>query len=149
MTQRAVWCAVLAAAALALGAEEASAQPARGRGRTAGQLRIGTDATYPPFASAQGGEFTGFDIDLGRAIARELGVTPVFVNASFDGIFPALQNGSFDVVLSAVTITPERRPVLLFSDPYIDAGQLLAVRDDLQGIHGPSERLGHRHSRQI
>ncbi len=149
MRQRAVWCAVLAAAAIALGAEEASAQPALARVRTAGQLRIGTDATYPPFASAQGGEFTGFDIDLGRAIARELGVTPVFVNASFDGIFPALQNGSFDVVLSAVTITPERRAVLLFSDPYIDAGQLLAVREDRQGIHGPADLPGKRVGVQI
>ena len=78
---------------------------------------------------------TGFDIDLGRALARELGVEPVFVNASFDGIFPALQNGSFDVVVSAVTITPERRAVLLFSDPYIDAGQLLAVRQESAGHH--------------
>ena len=97
----------------------------------------------------KGGEFAGFDIDLGRAIARELGVKPVFVNASFDGIFPALQNGSFDIVLSAVTITPERRAVLLFSDPYIDAGQLLAVRKDQQGINGPDDLAGKRVGVQI
>ena len=149
MKPRASLCAILAAAALSLGAEQASAQSALARVRAAGQLRIGTDATYPPFASAQGGEFTGFDIDVGRAIARELGVAPVFVNASFDGIFPALQNGSFDVVLSAVTITPERRTVLLFSDPYIDAGQLLAVKDDRQGIRAPTDLPGKRVGVQI
>ena len=48
----------------------ASAQSALARVRASGELRIGTDATYPPFASAQGGEFSGFDIDLGRALAR-------------------------------------------------------------------------------
>jgi ABC-type amino acid transport substrate-binding protein len=149
MTTRTVWRALLVTAALGLAADQASAQTALARVRTAGQLRIGTDATYPPFASAQGGEFSGFDIDLGRALARELGVTPVFVNASFDGIFPALQNGSFDVVLSAVTITPERRAVLLFSDPYIDAGQLLAVRKDRQDIRGPADLSGKRVGVQI
>ena len=112
------WPRVLAiAAALVLAADHAWAQSALARVRTTGQLRIGTDATYPPFASAQGDEFSGFDIDLARAVARELGVKPVFVNAGFDGIFPALQNGTFDVVVSAVTITPERRAVLLFTDP--------------------------------
>jgi His/Glu/Gln/Arg/opine family amino acid ABC transporter permease subunit len=149
MTARTVWRALLVTVALGLAANEASAQTALARVRTAGQLRIGTDATYPPFASAQGGEFSGFDIDLGRALARELGVKPVFVNASFDGIFPALQNGSFDVVLSAVTITPERREVLLFSDPYIDAGQLLAVRKDRQDIRGPADLPGKRVGVQI
>jgi His/Glu/Gln/Arg/opine family amino acid ABC transporter permease subunit len=149
MRTRGVWRALVAAAALTWAAEPALAQSALARVRASGQLRIGTDATYPPFASAQGGDFSGFDIDLGRALARELGVEPVFVNASFDGIFPALQNGSFDVVLSAVTITPERRAVLLFSDPYIDAGQLLAVRQERHDINGPADLPGKRVGVQI
>ncbi len=149
MRNRRMWGTVLIAAALSLLPDLASAQSTLARVRASGELRIGTDATYPPFASAQGDEFTGFDIDLGRALARELGVKPVFVNASFDGIFPALQNGSFDVVVSAVTITPERREVLLFSDPYIDAGQLLAVRQNQQGISGPADLSGKRVGVQI
>ena len=149
MRNRAWRCVVLVTAAVSLTADLALAQSALARVRASGQLRIGTDATYPPFASAEGGEFTGFDIDLGRALARELGVEAVFINASFDGIFPALQNGSFDVVLSAVTITPERRAVLLFSDPYIDAGQLLAIRRDQQGINGPADLPGKRVGVQI
>lgn len=149
MKSRAVRYGLLVTAALGLAVGQASAQTALARVRASGQLRIGTDATYPPFASAQGGEFSGFDIDLGRAVARELGVKPVFLNASFDGIFPALQNGSFDVVLSAVTITPERRAVLLFSDPYIDAGQLLAVRQDQRSINGPADLTGKRVGVQI
>ena len=82
------------------------AQSALDRVRKSGELRIGTDATYPPFESAEGGQYTGFDIDLGNAVAREVGVKARFINASFDGIFPALQNGIFDAVMSSVTITP-------------------------------------------
>ena len=104
-------------------------QSALERVRASGRLRIGIDATYPPFGIAEGGEFSGFDVDIARAIARELGVEAELVNASFDGVFPALQNGSFDVVISAVTITPERSATMLFSDPYIDAGQQIAVRE--------------------
>ncbi|HEV7474042.1 MAG TPA: transporter substrate-binding domain-containing protein, partial [Pyrinomonadaceae bacterium] len=84
----------------------ALAQSGLERVRKSGELRIGTDATYPPLESAEGGQFTGFDIDLGNALARELGVRPVWINSGFDGIFPALQNGTFDAVISSVTITP-------------------------------------------
>jgi lysine-arginine-ornithine-binding protein len=112
------------------------------RVRKSGELRVGTDATYPPFESSEGGDFSGFDIDLGRAIARELGVKARFINASFDGIFPALQNGIFDVVMSSVTITPERSASMLFSDPYYDSGQLIAVNQDRQGIATPDDLKG-------
>ena len=100
------------------------------RVRANGRLKVGIDATYPPFGIAEGGDFSGFDVDIARAIARGLGVEAELVNASFDGVFPALQNGSFDVVISAVTITPERAATMLFSDPYIAAGQQIVVRDD-------------------
>src|SRR5262245_47835947 len=111
------------------------------RVRAAGRVRVGIDATYPPFGMAEGGEFSGFDVDIARAIARELRVEAELVNASFDGVFPALQNGTFDVVISAVTITPERRATLLFSDPYIAAGQQIVVRRD-SAITGPDNLAG-------
>src|SRR5262245_25846063 len=122
-------------------AEPALAQSALERVRANGRLRVGIDATYPPFGIAEGGEFSGFDVDIARAIARQLGVEPELVNASFDGVFPALQNGSFDVVISAVTITPERSQTLLFSDPYIAAGQQIVVRND-SAIAGPDDLAG-------
>ncbi|PYS45913.1 MAG: ABC transporter substrate-binding protein [Acidobacteria bacterium] len=118
------------------------AQSALQRVRQSGELRIGTDATYPPFESVEGNEFSGFDIDLGNAIARELGVKARFINASFDGIFPALQNGTFDAVMSSVTITPERSASMLFSDPYYDSGQLICVRRESEGINAPDDLKG-------
>ena len=111
------------------------------RVRTIGHLRVGIDATYPPFGIAEGGDFSGFDVDIARAVARQLGVEATLINASFDGVFPALQNGTFDVVISAVTITPERQQTLLFSEPYIAAGQQVVVRAD-SAITGPDNLAG-------
>ena len=133
--------ALTAIVSMVLAAEPLAAQSALERVRASGRLKVGIDATYPPFGIAEGNTFSGFDVDIARAIARELGVEAELVNASFDGVFPALQNGNFDVVISAVTITPERRATMLFSDPYIAAGQQIAVRggsaiagrDDLGG----------------
>ncbi|MCY1016228.1 ABC transporter permease subunit [Pyxidicoccus sp. MSG2] len=95
------------------------------KGRT---LRIGTDATYPPFQSVRDGELVGFDIELGTLIAEELGAKVEWTNTSFDGVFPALMAGKFDLVMSAVTITPERQQRLGFSEPYYTAGQTVAAR---------------------
>ncbi|MBC7912215.1 MAG: ABC transporter permease subunit [Pyrinomonadaceae bacterium] len=128
---------------------QALAQTALQRIKQNGELRIGTDATYPPFETAEGGQFTGFDIDLANAVAREMNLRAVFTNSGFDGIFPALQNGTFDIVISAVTITPERSATLLFTDPYINAGQLLAVHTDTQGIEKPDDLKGKRIGVQI
>lgn len=117
--------------------------------RKSGELRIGTDATFPPFESPASGQFEGFDIDLGNAIARELGVRARFINTGFDGIFPALQQGTFDVVMSGVTITPERSASMLFSDPYYDSGQMIAVGEGTQGISTPDDLRGKRVGVQI
>lgn len=125
------------------------AQTALQRVRQSGELKIGTDATYPPLEFSEGGQFSGFDIDLGNAIARELGVRVVWINSGFDGIFPALQNGTFDAVMSSVTITPERSSAMLFSDPYYDSGQLIAIRQGTQGIGAPEDLSGKKVGVQI
>jgi ABC-type amino acid transport substrate-binding protein len=117
-------------------------QTALQRVRQSGELRVGTDATYPPFETVEGEQFSGFDIDLINAVAREMGVRARFINASFDGIFPALQNGTFDAVISSVTITQERKASMLFTDPYYDSGQLISVREETQGISTPDDLKG-------
>src|SRR6185295_2794141 len=124
-------------------------QSALERVRKTGELRLGTDATYPPLEYIEGGQFAGFEIDLGNALARELGVRPVWINSGFDGIFPALQNGSFDAVISSVTITPERTAAMLFSDRYYDSGQLIAVRKGTPGINKPEDLAGKKAGVQI
>jgi polar amino acid transport system substrate-binding protein len=91
---------------------------------------VGTDAAYAPFESQnEKGEIVGFDIEVVQAIAAKAGIQVKFVNTPWEGIFNTLQQGDRDMVVSAVTITDERKQTMDFSDPYFDAAQLIAVKE--------------------
>jgi len=92
-------------------------------------LRVGSDTTYPPFEMVdQSGEIVGFDVDVVNAICGVINCEPVFVTTAWDGIFPALANGEFDMVASGVSITAERDEIVDFSDPYLVVGQSITTR---------------------
>jgi polar amino acid transport system substrate-binding protein len=96
-------------------------------------LVVGTDAAYAPFESQnEKGEIVGFDIDVVKAIAQKAGLEVKFVNTPWEGIFNALNQGDRDLLVSAVTITDERRQTMDFSAPYFDAAQLIAVKQNSQ-----------------
>ena len=89
---------------------------------------VGTDAAYAPFESQnEKGEIVGFDIDVVKAVAAKAGIEVKFVNTPWEGIFNALNQGDRDLLVSAVTITEERKQTMDFSTPYFDAQQLIAV----------------------
>ena len=89
---------------------------------------VGTDAAYAPFESQnEKGEIVGFDIDVVKAVAAKAGMEVKFVNTPWEGIFNALNQGDRDLLVSAVTITDERKQTMDFSIPYFDAQQLIAV----------------------
>lgn len=91
---------------------------------------VGTDAAYAPFESQnEKGEIVGFDIEIVQAAAKKAGIEVKFVNTPWEGIFNALGQGDRDMVVSAVTITDERKQTMDFSDPYFDAQQLIAVKE--------------------
>lgn len=91
---------------------------------------VGTDAAYAPFESQnEKGEIVGFDIEVVQAAAKRAGVELKFVNTPWEGIFNALGQGDLDMIVSAVTITEERKATMDFSDPYFDAQQLIAVKE--------------------
>ena len=91
---------------------------------------VGTDAAYAPFESQnEKGEIVGFDIDVVQAIAAKAGIQVKFVNTPWEGIFNTLQQGDRDMIVSAVTITDERKQTMDFSHPYFDAAQLIAVKE--------------------
>jgi polar amino acid transport system substrate-binding protein len=92
---------------------------------------VGTDAAYAPFESQnEKGEIVGFDIDVVQAVAKKAGLEVKFVNTPWEGIFNALGQGDRDLVVSAVTITAERKQTMDFTEPYFDAVQLIAVREN-------------------
>ena len=91
---------------------------------------VGTDAAYAPFESQnEKAEIVGFDIDVVKAIAAKASMEVKFVNTPWEGIFNALGQGDRDFLVSAVTITDERKQTMDFSAPYFDAAQLIAVKN--------------------
>ena len=93
------------------------------------KIKVGTNAEYPPFESVdESGKIVGFDPDLMAAIAKAAGFEVEWVNTRWDGIFVALASGEFDAVMSAATITEDRKKTVDFSDPYFNAGQVLSVK---------------------
>jgi polar amino acid transport system substrate-binding protein len=95
-----------------------------------GPVRIATDATFPPFEIVDEvtKELTGFDIKLMEAIAEKAGLTLEWSNLPFDSVLAGLAQCQFDMAIAAITITDERKQEMLFSDAYINAGQILVVR---------------------
>jgi polar amino acid transport system substrate-binding protein len=110
---------------------------------------VATDATWPPMEYVdEDREIVGYDIDLMRAIAERGGFEVEFRNVAWDGIFAGLAAGEYDAVISSVTITPEREEQYDFSDPYINAGQIVVVRME-SDITGPDDLAGHVVGAQI
>lgn len=92
-------------------------------------LVLCTDAPYPPMEMEIDGEFTGFDIELMRAIASELGRDLEVNNIGFDPITSglAMESGECEIAAASITITAERAENINFSDPYFTADQSLLV----------------------
>jgi polar amino acid transport system substrate-binding protein len=114
---------------------------------TAGALTVASAYPDPPFDIIEGGTSSGFDIELMRAICRQLGLdlrAVPYSGADFNGIFEGLTTRSYDAVISGTTITPERSAVALFSQPYLEFNQGVAVNrratpnvaslEDLRGL---------------
>jgi glutamine transport system substrate-binding protein len=95
-----------------------------------GELQVGSDIAFPPFENMEGDKAVGFDVDLLREIGKRLDLEVTFTNNKFDGLIPSLNSKKFDVVVSAMTITDDRKKEVLFSDPYIDSNQSLAAKSD-------------------
>ncbi|MDO4289078.1 MAG: transporter substrate-binding domain-containing protein [Eubacterium sp.] len=97
-----------------------------------GVLKIGTNATYVPleYRDEDSNEMVGFDIDLGDALAGELGVKAEWVDTSFDGIFNGLNAKQYDAIIAGVSITPDRSENFNMSTPYISNGIVIVSRND-------------------
>jgi polar amino acid transport system substrate-binding protein len=92
------------------------------------ELRVGLDPGFIPFEMKNPkGEMIGFDVDMINGFAESVGAKAVFVDTRWEGIIPALVAKKFDLIVSGMTITEERKKTLLFSDPYYRAGLLALV----------------------
>ncbi|CAO3417407.1 Nopaline ABC transporter, substrate-binding protein NocT [Azospirillum endophyticum] len=117
--------------ALALGAMMAVAAAGAAGAKEWKTVRIASEGAYPPWnATDTSGKLTGFEVDLGNDLCKRMKVTCEFVAQDWDGIIPALQQGKYDAIMSAMTITDERKKVIDFSVPYGTEPSVFAVLTD-------------------
>ena len=127
------------------GSQKAAPQPA------AKVLRVGAETTFPPFEfeDEKTKEYTGFDIDLMKAIGKQMGYEVKVASMGFDALIPGLNAGQIDVIASAMTITDERAKRVNFSKPYYQSGLSIVVKNDNSAIKGFKDLAGKRIAVQI
>lgn len=103
-----------------------------------GELRWGTDleggAPYVISDSPDPQLAGGFETEIGRALAKALGVKPIIVHNAWDGLVPALERSSFDVIFNGLEVTPERQQKVLFTRPYYIYTQQIVIRAEASGM---------------
>ena len=109
-----------------------------------GLLRVGMDASWPPFEYIDGstGQIVGLDVDLARAIGQRLGVEVELVNVGFDSLYDALYVGRFDAIVSALPYDPLLYSDVAYSISYFNAGQVLVTRADETEISETNDLSG-------
>lgn len=110
-----------------------------------GKLILGTCADYPPyeFTIMKDGkeEIVGFDIEIAKEIAKDLGVELEIKNMDFDGLVPSLKTGKVDIVISGMTPTADRKKEVDFSKIYLKADQGVVVRAEDKDKYNTVEKL--------
>lgn len=111
--------------------------------KAAGRIRFASEGNYSPFTYYdQGGELVGFDVEIGKEVAKRLGVRAQFIDGNWDSLIAGLDVNRWDAVINQVTITEARQKKYDFSDPYSVTRPVLVVREGDQGIKGFSDLRG-------
>ncbi|WP_159082009.1 transporter substrate-binding domain-containing protein [Aedoeadaptatus coli] len=99
-----------------------------------GKLVLATSADYPPYEwhliKDGKDEIVGFDIEIAKAIADEIGVELEIKDLDFDGIIPSITSGQADIGVAGLSATPEREEAVNFSVPYFTNEQVVLVRKE-------------------
>ncbi|MBS4175272.1 transporter substrate-binding domain-containing protein [Bacillus sp. FJAT-49736] len=94
-------------------------------------LIMGTSADFPPFETRDiNGNIVGFDVDLGKYIAKKLGYKLEVRDMKFDGLIGALQAKRVDMVISGMSATDDRKKNVDFSDEYHHSGEMFVTKKD-------------------
>jgi polar amino acid transport system substrate-binding protein len=146
--------AIISAAALALVGCSSSAPSGKGAAsapaasnalteiQSKGVLTIGSSGNNTPtIFRAASGEYEGIDADWAKIIAKSLGVKVSWQVLDFKGIVPGIQSKQFDVAMSGLRVTEERKQVIDFSDPYAADDAIVVYPKSMSGIKSP-ENIG-------
>lgn len=95
------------------------------------KINFGVSATYPPFESiGANNEIVGFDIDLAKALCKQMQAECTFTNHEFDSLIPSLKFRKYDAVISGMDITPERSKQVSFTTPYYENSAVVIAKKD-------------------
>lgn len=112
-------------------------------------LRVGTDATFPPMEFVENGKRTGFDVELVEALAKSMGKQVEWVDIDFKGLIPGLISKRFDMAVSAIYITDERKKVVDFANSYYAGGLVVMTKESNTSIKKLSDLDGKKVSVQV
>jgi len=114
------------------------------------EVTVATDATWPPMEMLDKNKnIVGFAVDYFNAVAEEAGFKIKFKNTAWDGIFAGVALGKYDAVISSVTITEKRKKTMDFSEPYLNAGQIIVVPKSTTHVETLADMKGKNLGAQI
>lgn len=138
MSKKALWLAPLSAAMLMLAGCNNSSAPADSTETDAADaplnIKIATESSYKPFSYTDAdGKLIGYEIELVDALCAQMKAECEVISQDWDGLIPGLNAQKFDAAIAGMSITPERKEVVDFSDPYFHSGIILIGKkgDDL------------------
>lgn len=123
-----------------------------GCGSTKGEkVTIATNAEFAPFeyVDETSKEMVGFDIDLIKAVAEKANIEIEIQNTGFDAMLAGVSQCQYDAAIAAITITEDRQKEMTFSDPYINAGQVVVIKIGNEEITGKDSLIGKTVGAQI
>lgn len=97
------------------------------------KLRVGFSTFVPWAMKDKKGDYTGFEIEVAKQLAADMGVDIQFVPTKWSGIIPALLTGKFDIIIGGMGVTPQRNLKVNFSDPYEFTGMSIIANQKLAG----------------
>lgn len=107
-----------------------------------GVIDIGIEGAYPPFNYFdESNKLIGFDVDVANEITKRMGVKPNYVATPWDTIIGGLQTKKYDIIISSMAITEERKQKVDFTDPYYHTGAQLFVNEDYSEIKDPKKDI--------
>ena len=115
-----------------------------------GEIVIAMEGTWAPWTyHDENDELVGYDVEVGKAIAKKLGVTATFVEGEWDGLLAGLDAGRYDIMVNGVGITPERQEKYDFTTPYASNRTAVIVRGDYDEISSMEDLKGKKTANTI
>lgn len=106
------------------------------------EFRYGMSGLYKPFNFKDKGKLTGFDVEIGQAIAKKMGMKPVPVTNPWETMIQGMLAKKYDAIIGSMTVTEERLKTVNFSNPYYRSGSQVFIMADNKKLTSVSDLKG-------